>query len=99
VPVCGRIVEYNFSEPEIVPRNLRFFIPKRVRMQGLPVYDFYHRWLKGLARLAEWIKTGALKYKEDKVEGIENMSAVFLKLFQGKNFGKLLVKAGKDTTA
>lgn len=96
VAVCGRIAEYNLGEPELVPRNMRFFIPKRVRMQGFLVYDFYHRWPEGLARMASWIKSGELKYREDVVDGIENAPAAFLKLFQGENFGKLLVKLGEE---
>ncbi len=98
VAVCGRIAEYNLTEPELVPRNLRFFIPKRVRMQGFLVFDFNQRHPEGLTRMARWIKSGEIKYKEDIVEGIENAPAAFLKLFQGENFGKLLVKVGNDPT-
>ena len=82
----------------MVPRNLRFFIPKRVRMQGFLVFDFNQRHPEGLTRMARWIKSGEVKYKEDIVEGIENAPAAFLKLFQGENFGKLLVKVGNDPT-
>lgn len=96
VAVCGRIAEYNVTEPELVPRNLRFFIPKRVRMQGFLVFDFNHRYPEGLARMAQWIQSGEMKYKEDVVEGLENAPAAFLKLFSGENFGKLLVKVGEE---
>lgn len=96
VAVCGRIAEYNVTEPELVPRNLRFFIPKRVRMQGFLVFDFNHRYPEGLARMAEWIRSGEMKYKEDVVEGLESAPAAFLKLFSGENFGKLLVKVGEE---
>jgi len=94
VAVCGRIAEYNLAEQELVPRNMRFFIPKRVRMQGFLVYDFYHLWPEALDRMARWIRTGQVKYREDVVEGIENAPAAFLRLFRGDNFGKLLVKLG-----
>jgi NADPH-dependent curcumin reductase CurA len=97
VAVCGRIAEYNLAEPELVPRNMRFFIPKRVRMQGFLVSDYYHRWPDGIARMAGWLKSGELKHKEDIVEGIENAVPAFLRLFSGDNFGKLLVRVSPET--
>lgn len=96
VAVCGRISEYNLAEPELVPRNMRFFIPKRVRMQGFLVFDFASRHAEATARMARWIREGEIKYREDVVEGIENAPAAFLKLFSGENFGKLLVKVGAE---
>jgi NADPH-dependent curcumin reductase CurA len=96
VAVCGRIAEYNLAEPELVPRNMRFFIPKRVRMQGFLVFDFASRHPEATARMARWTKEGQIKYREDVVEGIENAPAAFLKLFSGENFGKLLVKVGAE---
>ena len=36
--------------------------------------------------------------KETVVEGIENAPKAFLGLFQGENFGKMLVKIGSDPT-
>jgi NADPH-dependent curcumin reductase len=95
VAVCGRIAEYNLAEPERVPRNMRFFVTKRVRMQGFLVYDFHHLWPEALARMAGWINSGAVHYREDVVEGIENAPSAFLRLFNGENFGKLLVKVGE----
>ncbi len=92
VPVCGRIAEYNLKDVELVPRNMRFFIPKRVRMQGFLVFDYYHLWHEALPRMANWINSGELKYKEDIVDGVENAPSAFLKLFSGENFGKLLIK-------
>ena len=34
---------------------------------------------------------GAIKYREDVVEGLENAPKAFLGMLAGKNFGKLLV--------
>ena len=96
IAVCGQISEYNMPEPELVPRNARFFIAKRVRMQGFLVFDYYHRYPEGLARMAQWIREGKLKYREDRVQGLENAPDAFLRLFRSENFGKLLVKVGAD---
>lgn len=96
IAVCGGIAEYNQSEPELVPRNTRFFIPMRARMQGFLVYDFHHLWPEALPRMAKWIAEGKLKYREDWVDGLENAPAAFTRLFTGENFGKLLVRVGAD---
>lgn len=96
IAVCGGIAEYNLTEPELVPRNNRFFITMRARMQGFLVYDFHHLWPTALPRMAGWIADGKLKYREDWVEGFENAPDAFVRLFQGENFGKLLVRVAPD---
>lgn len=96
IAVCGRIAEYNAAEADLVPRNYRFFIAKRARMQGFLVYDFYHKWPEALDRMARWIREGRMKYREDMVEGLENAPRAFLRLFSGENFGKLLVKVCEE---
>ncbi len=97
IAVCGGIAEYNLPEPELVPRNTRFFIPTRARMQGFLVYDFYHLWPEALKRMSGWILEGRIKYREDWVNGLENAPAGFVRLFEGENFGKLLVRVGPDS--
>jgi NADPH-dependent curcumin reductase CurA len=42
--------------------------------------------------LAGWVKSGELKYREDIVEGFENMPKAFIGLLTGANTGKRLVK-------
>ena len=96
IAVCGRIAEYNQAEPELVPRNMRFFIPKRARMQGFLVFDWFHKWPGALARMARWVHDGRLKYREDIVDGLEQAPSAFLRLFRGENFGKLMVKVGEE---
>ena len=47
-----------------------------------------------LPALAAWQREGKLQFKEDVIEGIERMPEAFLRLLQGKNFGKQIVKLG-----
>jgi hypothetical protein len=42
--------------------------------------------------MAGWVKSGAIKYREDIVEGFENLPHAFIGLLQGENTGKRLVK-------
>ena len=62
------------------------------RVEGFIVRQFEHRYEIARRRLAKWIDEGVLQYKEDIVDGFENMPSAFVGLFQGGNFGKRLVK-------
>ena len=96
IAICGMISEYNETEPALAPRPTRALLVNRARMQGLIVFDWIARYQEGRTQMAAWIKDGRIKYREDVMEGIENMPAAMLRLFSGKNFGKQLVKVGDD---
>lgn len=42
--------------------------------------------------MAGWMAQGKLKSKEDIVEGLETFPETLMKLFNGENFGKLVLK-------
>jgi NADPH-dependent curcumin reductase CurA len=94
--VCGLISQYNLTEPELAPRNERFVLVNRVRIQGFIVFDFAARYKEGLAQLTEWLRAGRLRYREDVVDGLQHAPAALIGLLQGKNFGKMLVRVGPD---
>ena len=43
-------------------------------------------------QLASWMKEGKVTLEETIIEGFENIPDAFLGLFNGKNFGKMIVK-------
>jgi hypothetical protein len=92
VAVCGLVSQYNLAQPEVAPRNERFVLVNRVRVQGFIVSDFYQRRDEGLRQLAEWLREGKLRYREDIVDGLENAPAAFIGMLQGRNLGKQLVR-------
>jgi NADPH-dependent curcumin reductase CurA len=94
--VCGLISQYNLTEPEVVPRNERFVLVNRVRIQGFIVFDFAARYREGLAQLTEWVRHGKLKYREDVVDGLERAPAALIGLLRGNNFGKMIVRVGPE---
>jgi len=94
--VCGLISQYNLTEPEVAPRNERFVLVNRVRIQGFLVFDFAARYKEGLVQLTEWVREGRLRYREDVVEGLEQAPGALTGLLQGRNFGKMLVRVGPD---
>ena len=96
IVVCGAISQYNLAAPEVGPRNLRFMLVKRARMAGFLVFDYENRYAEGRARLAEWLRDGKLRYREDVVEGLENAVGGFLRLMRGENFGKVVVRVGGE---
>ena len=65
---------------------------RRCRMEGFILIDYFHRAPEAIADLSSWIASGELKHAEDIQEGIENTPETFLRLFNGKNRGKQLLK-------
>lgn len=96
--VCGTISNYNATAPEKVDDMLWWYIVRRIRVQGLLVTDYEDDHGRALADLAGWIRDGSLTYRETFVEGLENAPAAFNRLFEGSNFGKLIVQIGDDPT-
>ena len=92
VAVCGQIAQYNATEPPVGPRLLWHCITKRLRIQGLLVFDWADQHDQALKEMAQWVTSGQIKYSEDIVEGIENAPEAFMGLLRGDHIGKRLVK-------
>jgi NADPH-dependent curcumin reductase len=97
IPLCGTIADYNATETSGGP-HLRPLLVKRAMIKGFIITDHGDRAPAGFKDLAAWIKDGTLRYREDIVEGLDNAPAAFLKLFDGTNLGKLLVRVSVDPT-
>ena len=90
--MCGMISMYNDEKPEPGPSNLFLIIGNRLRLQGFIVSDHSDLAPQFVAELSGWIKSGQLHYRETIDEGIAQAPGAFLKLFNGENIGKMLVK-------
>jgi NADPH:quinone reductase len=93
VSVCGQISQYNLQAPEQGPRLLSQILVRQLKVEGFIVSRFQDRWREGIAQMAQWMKEGRIKYHEDIVEGFENTPRAFIDMLEGKNTGKMLVKA------
>ncbi len=93
VSVCGQISQYNLAKPEPGPRLLGQILVRQLKVEGFIVTRFQQRWPEGMAQMARWIREGKLRYREDIVEGFENTPRAFIAMLEGKNIGKMLVKA------
>jgi len=56
------------------------------------VLDYAPQFEEAVQELASWVTAGKVKYKEDIQEGFANAPKTFLRLCEGKNFGKQLLK-------
>lgn len=92
VAVCGWISTYNIADAAgPSARNLWQLVANSVTIQGFVVIDFMERFPEGIGQLAEWVMAGKLQFREEIVEGLDNILPTFLKLFDGSNNGKLVI--------
>ncbi len=91
VALCGLISEYNSPE-KIGARNLWQLIVHSARIEGLLVRDYLPRFAEGGAQMAEWVMAGKLVIDEHVDEGIEKAFPAFMRLFEGSNDGKMILK-------
>jgi NADPH-dependent curcumin reductase CurA len=97
IPLCGLIAQYQGAKPfggdDFPALFMRTILVKRLTIRGFIIYDDYgHRVGEFREQMSAWLKAGAIKYREDIVEGLENAPSAFLGLLEGRNFGKLVVK-------
>ncbi|MFF2845937.1 NADP-dependent oxidoreductase [Streptomyces sp. NPDC058001] len=94
IAVCGMISIYNSTEPVPGPRNLSRLIQTRGRIEGFLVSDHYDLQPQFVQEVGAWVASGALKYRETVVQGIENTLEAFLGVLRGDNTGKMIVALG-----
>lgn len=92
VVLCGGISLYNAETWPPGPRNYLALLSQRARMEGFMVLDFAARFAEAERALSSWVAAGSLTYREDIQEGFENAPKTLLRLFEGKNFGKQLLR-------
>ncbi len=89
---CGMISGYNATEPTPGPRNIMAVVGKSLKIQGFIVSNYAHLRPQFIADMTGWIASGAVKWEETVMQGIDQAPAAFTGLFSGGNTGKMLVK-------
>jgi NADPH-dependent curcumin reductase CurA len=92
IVICGAISQYNNTTPVKGPANYLSLLVHRARMEGMVVFDYVDRFPIAVAELAGYLKDGRMKSKEDVVSGLNTFPEALLKLFNGENFGKLVLQ-------
>ncbi|CAG7834577.1 unnamed protein product [Allacma fusca] len=91
----GSISEYNYSndyqcaDPKAFPE----FKTRKVQLKKLFMESITIDWFDRINKIQAWILEGKIKVRETVVESFENMPQAFIDLFEGKNVGKMVIKA------
>lgn len=89
IVVCGQLSEYNRPNGDRQgTRRVHDFIAKRLRMEGLVVFDFADRYDAATAEMSGWIRDGRLKHREHVVHGLAALPGLFCALMRGEVFGR-----------
>lgn len=93
IVVSGQIADYN-ADPSARygTRRVYEFIGKRLRMEGLVVFDYAERYDEATDAMVGWIRDGRLKFREHIVEGLDALPALFCAQLRGEIFGRPLAR-------
>lgn len=96
IVICGAISQYNNTAPVKGPANYLSLLVNRARMEGIVVFDYADRYPIAIADMTQWMKEGSFKTREDIVDGFEKFPEALQMLFDGKNFGKLVLHVADE---
>jgi NADPH-dependent curcumin reductase CurA len=65
-------------------------------MEGIVVFDYAARYGEAVAEMSKWMAEGKFHTREDIVKGIETFPDTLMMLFDGKNFGKLILQVADE---
>jgi hypothetical protein len=88
------VSQYNAKDLESVdsPFDVLGSLSKLPERRFFLVMEWAGEHAETTQRLAEWIKSGQIQYRESVVEGLDQAIDAFRGMLRGKNFGKQLVK-------
>ncbi|HEX8101672.1 MAG TPA: NADP-dependent oxidoreductase, partial [Solirubrobacteraceae bacterium] len=97
VVICGAISQYNATGPMQGPANYMQLLVTRSRMEGFLVFDYAEKFGDAAREMAGWMAEGKLVAREDVVDGgIAAFPSALLRLFDGENTGKLVLRVAGD---
>lgn len=101
IPLCGLVATYNDDPAEEsksrTSQVMTTLLKKRIRVQGFIIFQDYGSHFGAFRKqMKEWVEAGKIKYREDRVNGLENAPEAFIGLLQGRNFGKLVVDVAAE---
>ena len=95
IPVCGLVAWYNLEAlppgGDHTPQFLMTVLRKRLKVQGFIIFDHFRRTPDFVRDMSAWLREGKVRYREDRVAGLENAPRALMGLLRGENFGKLVV--------
>ncbi|WP_376871879.1 NADP-dependent oxidoreductase [Albirhodobacter sp. R86504] len=96
VPVCGLISGYNATSLPDGPDRMGYLmgqiLRKRITMRGFIVFDdFGQHYGEFAEQMGAWVKSGAIKYREEMIDGLDAAPEAFIGLLRGEAFGKRVI--------
>jgi NADPH-dependent curcumin reductase CurA len=92
VVVCGTASISAWAPWPQGPRVERHLLVKRARMQGFVIFDHQDQWETSVPQLADWIRSGQLRYAEEILDGLEASPDALAGLYRGENTGKRVIR-------
>ena len=81
------------AQADRLPELLNYIQYRDLHIQGLQVPDYFHLYPEFLSEIAPLVADGTVKYREEFVDGFEQLPNSLVRLFEGSNRGKLIVRA------
>jgi NADPH-dependent curcumin reductase CurA len=91
IVISGMISQYNTAVPA-GPRFYGMLLVRHARMEGFLAMDYRDQYPRARSVIAQWIKSGQIKTRETIVDGIEAFPGALPMLFDGRSFGKLVLR-------
>ncbi|MGP5542211.1 NADP-dependent oxidoreductase [Psychrobacter celer] len=97
IPVCGLVSQYNATDlPEGKDRLgmlMGLILRQRLTVKGFIIFEEYgDHFPEFLETMGKWVESGAVKTKEHITDGLNNAPDAFVKMLNGENFGKTVIK-------
>ena len=92
IVICGTASLSSWEPWPQGPRVERHLLVKRARMQGFLIFDYESRTDEAVPHLAQWVREGKLRYREDILDGLEQAPDAIAGLYRGDNMGKRLIR-------
>jgi len=93
VLLCGGISSgYTANNLPPGPINYMQLVIRRATMQGFLVLDYLDQFPSALEEMHSWVNQGLIHVEEDVIDGLQHAPSTLAGLFEGKNFGKQLLK-------
>ena len=92
IVICGTASVASWDPWPRGPRLERHLLNRSARMQGFLIWDYEHRYEEAVARLAAWVRSGALRYREEILDGLDKAPDAIAGLYRGENLGKRIIR-------
>ena len=92
VVICGTASIPAWNPWPQGPRIERHLLLKRARAQGFVIFDHQDHYAASVSQLATWVRSGALRYAEDILDGIDACPDALAGLYRGENQGKRVIR-------